>query len=359
MWYYLAACYREWGKYQQALECQLKVLAIRQQLDDQLNIALAYYQLGGIYQAWGEYEQAISYHQQSRDLYGQLDQQQDVATQWFWLADCYRESGKYQQALDCELQDLAIRQQLDDQLNIALAYYQLGGIYQAWGEYEQASAYYQQSYDLYCQLGENKSMAMCCRQIGDSLRLLSKNTTDRTEALSLLAQAEQNIRSAMQINNAGDYKANLADDYIAIALLQSQRLSLLPTDDSSLSAQITQFKEDYNTGLTYLTELGRTVDKAEKALDIARAYLEVSVLENLVQAEELAQHSLQVFQEFKRRKLEASARKLLGEIYRKRAERNQPGAKVAADQFLAESRQIYQELDLEEKAAEVTQLMLS
>ncbi len=84
----------------------------------------------------------------------------------------------------------------------------------------------------------------------------------------------------------------------------------------------------------------------------------MSVLENLAQAEKLAQECLQVFQEFKRRKLEAAAHKLLGEIYLKRAKSNQP-AEVAAFQFLTESRQIYQELDLEEKAEEVTQLLLS
>ena len=360
LWYWLAGCYREWGKYDQALECQRQDLAIRQQLDDQANIADAYPQQGRIYQAWGKYEQAITHYQQSRDLYEQLDQHKDVADLWYWLAGCYREWGKYQQALECQRQDLAIRQQLDDQPRIALAYFQQGSIYQAWGKYEQAITYYQQSYNLYQQLGEDKSMARCCRQIGDSLRLLSKKKTDRTEAFSLLAQAEQNIRQAMQINNAGDFKENLAYDYIALALLQSQCLLLLPADDdSSLSAQITQFKEDYNTGLTYLTELGQTVDRAEEALDIARAYLEVNVLENLAQAEELAQECLQVFQEFKRRKLEATAHKLLGEIYLKRAKSNQPAAEVAADQFLAESRQIYQELDLEEKAAEVTQLLLS
>ncbi|NEO00632.1 MAG: tetratricopeptide repeat protein, partial [Moorea sp. SIO3I7] len=59
------------------MDCQLKTLAIRQQLDDQSDIALAYYQLGRIYEAWGKYDQAIAYYQQSLEIYDQLDKQKD------------------------------------------------------------------------------------------------------------------------------------------------------------------------------------------------------------------------------------------------------------------------------------------
>ena len=47
----------------------------------------------------------------------------------------------------------------------------------------------------------------------------------------------------------------------------------------------------------------------------------------------------------------------MDEIYRKRAQRNQPDAEVNAAQFLTESLQIYRELDLNEKATEVEQLL--
>jgi len=173
----------------------------------------------------------------------------------------------------------------------------------------------------------------------------------------LLTQSEQNIRQAIQLNTAGDYKQNLAYDYTALGLLWSERLRLLPTDDPSLPEQIAQSEEYYNTGLAYLAELGQTVDRADEALDMARAYLEVNVPENLDRAEELAHESLQVFQDYNRRKLEAAAHKLLGEIYLKRAQRNQPDAEATAQQFLSESLQIYRELDLQEKATEVEQLM--
>ncbi|MGK7877724.1 MAG: tetratricopeptide repeat protein [Xenococcaceae cyanobacterium] len=62
-----------------ALAARQQNLAIRQKLDDQPNIALAYWQLGCIYQAWGKFEEAITHHQQSLELYESLDLQQNVA----------------------------------------------------------------------------------------------------------------------------------------------------------------------------------------------------------------------------------------------------------------------------------------
>jgi tetratricopeptide (TPR) repeat protein len=393
----LSDCYRDWGKYQQAEECELKDLEIRQQLDDQTNIADAYYQLGRIYQSWGKYEQAITHYQQSRELYEQLGKEKDVANQWCNLADCYREWGKYQQTEDYQQRGLAVRQQLEDQSWVALSYYQLGHIYQDWGKYEQAIAhhqqslelyeqlgreqnvanrlnnlascyrnlkdytkaieYYQQCRDLYQQLGQDESVAWCCRQIANTQRLLAKNTPDTAEASNLLTQAEQNIRQAIQLDTAGDYKKNLAYDYTTLGLLYSERLRLFPPDAPSLPEQIAQFEAHYNTGLTYLTELGQTIDRADETLDMARAYLEINVLENLDRAEALTQESLQIFQDYNRRQLEAAARKLLGEIYLKRAQHHQPNAEATAHQFLSESLQLYRELDLTEKAAEVEQLI--
>jgi predicted nucleotide-binding protein (sugar kinase/HSP70/actin superfamily) len=140
-------------------------------------------------------------------------------------------------------------------------------------------------------------------------------------------------------------------------LLYSENLRLLPSKDTSIQEKITLFEEYYHKGLTYFDELGQIVNKADKALDIARAYLEIEPLQNLNRSEEIAQECLEVFREYNRRKLEASACKLLGEIYLKRSEQNQQGMETIANQFLAESLQIYRDLDLQEKAVEVEQLI--
>jgi tetratricopeptide (TPR) repeat protein len=356
-WNWLSDCYIAWGQYQQAVDCQNQNLAIRQQLDDQVNIADAYFQLGTIYQGWGKYEQAISYYEQSRQLYQQLGKEKNAANQWYWLADCYREWGKYQQAVDCENQDLAIRQQLDDQVNIADAYRQLGRIYQGWGKYEQAINYHEQSRDIYQQLGKEKDVATRLRQIANCQVLLAKNTANTTEVTELLKQAEKNIHQAIEINTLGQYQENLAYDYTKLSLLYSAHLHLLPVDNSLIPGKIGLFEEYYHKGLTYFDELGQIVNKAEEALDIARVYLEVEILENLDRSEEMAQECLEIFQDYNRRKLTASAYKLLGEIHLKRTQQNQPDNQVIAHQFLTQSLQIYQDLDLQKQVGEISMIL--
>ena len=242
-------------------------------------------------------------------------------------------------------------------MQIADVYYELCRIYQSWHKYEQALSYYQQSLNIYQQLGKDENIARIYRRIAHNQGLLAKDNPDKSVALDSFTQVEQNLRQAIQLDTAGDYKNNLAYDYIGLGLLGSECIRLLPSGDPSLPEKITQFEEYYNMGLTYLSELGQTVNRADEALDIARAYLEVNTLENLDLAEEIAHESLQVFQEYNRRKLKASAYKLLGEIYRKRAQRNQPDAEKNAAQFLTESLRIYRELDLSEKTTEVEQLL--
>ena len=379
----LAVCYREWGKYQEAVDFQFQTLEIRKQLDDQPSITLAYWQLGRIYQDWGKYEHALDYYQQSRELYQQLEKEQNIAHKWSWIAACYLEWGKYQEALECQLKNLEICQQLDEQSKIANAYFQLGFIYQQWEKYEEAIEYHQQSRELYQQLeleqnvanqlswlascyrdledypkaieydrqsrdlhqklGHNESTARRYRQIGNTQRLMVKNTPNS----SLLTEAEQNIQHAIQLDTAGDYTSNLAYDAIVLALICAEFLHHLPADSPEYPQRITQFEANYRQGFDSLTQLGKTVSRAEKALDIARAYLEVPALQNPDTALTLAREALQTFQDFNRRKLQAKALKLLGEIHQ------HTGDEETARTFFTDSANLYRELDLPAKVAEV------
>jgi tetratricopeptide (TPR) repeat protein len=351
-WSNLADCYRQWGKYEQAIDATQKCLALRQQLDDRPGIASAYFQLGRIYQTWGKYEEALTHHQQSQELYLQLDKQTNVANQWNWMADCYRRWGKYEESLAAQKQNLALCQQLDNPPNIANAYSQLGGMYQDWKKYEEAIAHHEQSREIYQQLGQTDSLARQLRRIANSQRQLARETADRTAAISLLTEAEQHLEQAIQLNVDREYRENLAYDYIALSLVCSDFLRHIPADDAAQLARIAQFENTYPMGFSHFTALGKTVNLAEETLDIARAYLEIPALENLDFAESLTRQSLQTFQEFNRRRLQADALKLLGEIYKHRL----PHQSATAAQFFQESRQLYQELDLTEKAIEIERL---
>ncbi|MCW6052738.1 tetratricopeptide repeat protein [Lyngbya sp. CCAP 1446/10] len=342
-WYLISDCYRDWGKYEQALEAQQQELAIRQRLDDQAGIASAYFQLGRIYQEWSKYAEAIAQYEQSRDLYQHLGKETNVANQWYWISDCYRDWGKYQQALEAEEQDLAIRQRLDDQLNIADAYWQFGKIYYAWENYDIATQYHQQSRDLYQQLDQPKQLARQLRNIANSQCKHTRQITVHTTVLTQLTQAEQNLKQAIQLNTKGDYQENLAYDHISLSLIYAEQLRHLPPNDPTQPNLIIQFNTTYPIGFNILTTLGETLSQAEESLKIARAYLETPALQNLDMAITLTQQSLETFQTYNRRKLQADALKLLGEIYQHPDQTN-PHATETGLQFLTESQAIYQEI---------------
>lgn len=91
-----ASCYRDWGKYEEVIAAEQQDLAIREKLQDQKNVANAYYQLGRIYQAWGKYEEAIAHYEQSRDRYQELELNEDTARQHRRLANTRRLLAKQQ-----------------------------------------------------------------------------------------------------------------------------------------------------------------------------------------------------------------------------------------------------------------------
>ncbi|MGB7443172.1 MAG: tetratricopeptide repeat protein [Coleofasciculaceae cyanobacterium] len=254
------------------------------------------------YEKKDDYEQGLQYYQQCSEKLKSF-------ILWRYWGVCHRSHHQYEQSLECFQQALAITRQSNNRKAEADILSNIGISYQDWEKYEEAIAHYQQSRQLYATL---------------------------------------------------DLQQKVANQLYWLAACYRD-------------------SKDYTTGFTYLTELGQTVDKADEALDIARAYLEINPLKNLNQAETLAQQSLQTCQEFNRRKLEASAYKLLGEIYLARhqddagtrgrgdAERDaqvpclfsqESDAKATASEFLNNSLQLYQELDLAEKVAEVEQLIL-
>jgi tetratricopeptide (TPR) repeat protein len=355
--------------------------------------------MGIIYQSWGKYSEAITYYEQSHDLYHQLENNNNVAVAnlWSWIADCYRAWGKYKQALESEYKSLEILKKLDDRQNIANAYYQFGRIYQAWGKYEEAITYYEQSQDLYKILDLQKnvgnqlsSIASCHRDLKDytkaiqyyqhsleqhqsleqnesvSSRLRQISNTQRqqakylpiAESIALLDLAEQNLQQALAIDTVGDYRKKIAYDAISLALLTAERLRSL-SEDISIPNLIAQFKQFYTDGFTRFAELGQIVDSAEKALDIARAYLEIEALADYDLAVTLTNQSLQTFQDFNRPKLQASACKLLGEIYLKLASQQQPEAAKTAEKFLSDSLQLYRDLGIAKEIEEVEKLLLT
>jgi tetratricopeptide (TPR) repeat protein len=392
----LSQCYRDWGQYKKAVEYAKKSFELCLEFELSLFIDSPILILGRIYQEWGKYEKALLFYERCRALCQQQNQEKNIADLFYYTAVCYCEWGNYEAALIAEQQDLAIREKLDDQLNIADAYYRLGRIHQEWRKYEDAITHHKKSLELYesldlqedvanklswladCyqdlknyntaieyrkqsldrhqKIGNNKKIARQLRKLSNTQRKQAQNLPQE-ETLSLLQKAMQNLQQAMQLDTENDYRKNLAYDRISQALLIAESLRWDSKEDSSKTDRIAEFEQLYTTGFEYFTELGQEVDRAVEALEIARAYIEIEALENCDRAEELAQQSLQTFQEFNRRKRQAATYKLLGEIALKRASKGETEAIATAEHYLSESLQLYRDLTIDPKIEEVEKLL--
>jgi tetratricopeptide (TPR) repeat protein/adenylate kinase family enzyme len=356
LWYLIADCYREWGKYNLALDARQQNLDIHQKQDDQLGIASAYLQLGRINQSWGKYEESITHYEQSCDRYQQLEKETSVANLWSWLGSCYQSWGNYEEAITHYQQSCNRYETLDLQENVSNLLSWLAYCYRELKDYATATDYYQRSIEKHQAVGNNERTAIRFRQLSHTQRLWAKSSPSE-EAAALLHEARHNLQQAIDFDTAGDYCSNLAYDQISLALLSAADLRSLPAKESAISERVTHFEQSYTNGFTQFTELGQVIGRAEETLEIARAYLEITALEDLDQAEALARQSLETFQSFNRRKLEAAANKLLGEIYMKRDTSGQLDSTISANQFLTESLRLYQELTLTQQAEEVAKLL--
>ena len=335
-----------------------KAIAIFEDIDQKSNNSLKsfiYWSLAICYEEKENYDKANEYYDKCKIADDNLSNTSFIFWRnWGW---CQKSNSKHEQSLDYYQNALNIINKIQNFQDKANCLFSIGRVYQSWGKYEQAINYYEQSRELYQQLDKDENVARCFRRLAYCQILLAKNTANTTEVTELLKQAEKNIHQAIEINTLGQYQENLAYDYTTLSLLYSAHLHLLPIDNSSIPEKIALFEEYYHKGLTYFDELGQIVNKAEEALDIARVYLEVEILENLNRSEEMAQECLEIFQDYNRQKLTASAYKLLGEIYLKRTQQNQPDNQVIAHQFLTQSLQIYQDLDLQKQVGEISMIL--
>jgi tetratricopeptide (TPR) repeat protein len=312
----IASCYCDLGKYELSSAIAKDSLGTSKSLGEKAMIAHGFRHLGDIYKEWGKYQEATSNYQASFNLYIDLKMQEYMAESLYDLALCYRGSQDYLTAV----------------------------------------TYLQDSLEKYQDLGDTQNTATQLRRLSNTQLEFARHL-EKVEAIDILYQAQNSLQQAMDLDIAGDYSKNLAYDYISQALLAAEFLRWLSPDDPSFCQHIDQFEQSYATGFQYFDQLGWAINRAEAALNIARAYLEIPALENLDRAETLAQQSLQTFQEFNRRKLQAATYKLLGEIYLKQAQNQKPEAQAKAHHYLSESLQLYRDLDLSQSIQEVEDLL--
>lgn len=124
-WGYLGTTYRDLGLYPEALEAQLKALALREKLPGE-RLDVSYRSLAQLYRELGELEEARSQFEKAEAAAQQLDRPDALATVRGTYAGLLNELGEHDAALAKARQALAVDEQRDPNYGAALERIEIG-----------------------------------------------------------------------------------------------------------------------------------------------------------------------------------------------------------------------------------------
>lgn len=122
----------------EAMAFSLEALQLAEKLQDQGEIAVAYYGLSRVYLAQQEFEKAETYAQKSQVLLEQLGDRRTSAIILHYRCEIQYRQEAYQQALTFAQQSLAIFQTLNIRMQVAIVLGSMGACYQKLGSPDQA-----------------------------------------------------------------------------------------------------------------------------------------------------------------------------------------------------------------------------
>jgi DNA-binding SARP family transcriptional activator/uncharacterized protein HemY len=141
-------------RYQDAMECLQRSLAICRQVGDRSIEGKVLNNLGSVHREQGRYQDAIGCYGQSLAIFRQVGDRHCEGKVLNNLGEAYREQGLHQEAIGYYQQDLAICRQLGDAQGEAITLHSLGDVYYAQGRYQDASGCYERALAIARQVGD-------------------------------------------------------------------------------------------------------------------------------------------------------------------------------------------------------------
>jgi tetratricopeptide (TPR) repeat protein len=185
--------------YNKALEYFTSAINFSMQVDDTLNIAIAYGNMGAANRGLGHYDKAISFYNKSLEIAKTINYRQGIAGSYSAIGVINKQEGNYEKALDAYFNALKIREELKDKQGIADSYNNLGHIYLEQENYEKALSFFHQVLKIREEIGDKQG-------IGDyygSLGLLEQKQKNYEKAL------EAFFNSVKIREEIGDKRANI------------------------------------------------------------------------------------------------------------------------------------------------------
>ncbi len=220
------------GQYDKAIEFQLQRLAIAREIKDRLGEGNALGNLGLAYDSLGKYDKAIEFQLQflaiAREIKDRLGEGNALGS----LGSAYRDLGKYDKAIEFQLQRLAIARKIKDRSGEMYGLHSLGYAYRSLNRDQEAMISFQQALSIAREIGDKSIEGYALANLGN---VLSK--AKRPELAILFYKQSINVREAIR-KDISKLDKDIQKSYLATVETTYRNLAdLLLKQDRILEAQ--------------------------------------------------------------------------------------------------------------------------
>lgn len=187
----MAVVYQDAGRYDLALDCQLRCTRLCEELGDEQGKARSLLNGAEIYCSLNKEDRALDYCEQSLALARKWDDRHTLGTALANIGTVYARLGKLDRALACQQEALAIKEESGNTRGIAIGLSNIAALRAASDETEQALGMYELSLQLRRDTGDKRGEATVLRSISELCARLGKHDAAIQYAARALALARE------------------------------------------------------------------------------------------------------------------------------------------------------------------------
>jgi len=150
----IAAIYRAWGRYDEALKALEESLAISREIGDRAGEGTTLNNISQIYDAWGRYDEALKALEESLAIRRETGDRAGEGTTLNNISQIYDAWGRYDDALKTLEESLAIRREIGDRAGEGTTLNNISQIYRAWGRNDEALKTLEESLAIQREIGD-------------------------------------------------------------------------------------------------------------------------------------------------------------------------------------------------------------
>jgi CHAT domain-containing protein/uncharacterized protein HemY len=327
----LGLAYDSLRKYEKAIEYYRQSLEIARESKELKNEVVSLLKLGNAYFRLGQYKKAINFYEQSLAINKQIGDLKGESNSLIGLGNVYNSLAQYQRAIDFYQQSLKASKQIGDNNAESTLLNNLGTIYDSLGQYQRAIDFFQLSLEIKKQIGDRNGESNSLSNLGNTYNSLGQYQ----KAIDFFQQSLAIDKQIGDLNGESYSLNNIGNSYNSLG--QYQRAIDFYQQSLEISKQIGDRKGEgsllNNLGFVYnsLRQYQRAIDSFQQSLVIKRQIGdlngEAGSLNNLgiaynylgqyQQAIDFYQQSSTISREIGDRRVKGSALANLGEIFSK------------------------------------------